>query len=234
VTKDSAPATPPVSLLIVEDDPTQGSLLREAFVAEGCHVTLLREGDGVADWIAVNRPTAVLLDLGLPDKDGMAVCREIRAFSRVPLIMVTARAEEMDRLQGLELGADDYVCKPVNVREVVARLRALLRRAIEWREADAAGTGLVLDASAYAARWQGQPLDLTPVEFRLLQALSQRPGHVLSRASLLDAMYADHRVVGDRTVDSHVKNLRRKLAEASGGEDPIESVYGMGYRYGVG
>ena len=172
----------------------------------------------------------MLLDIGLPDKDGFEICREIRAFSTVPLIMITGRVEEIDRLKGLELGADDYVCKPFMAREVVARVRAVLRRATEWRESTT-GIGLELDEQSLEARWQGTRLELTAVEFRLLRALGRRPGHVLSRSQLLDAIYADHRVVSDRTIDSHVKNLRRKIAEAVPGSDPIESVYGMGYRY---
>jgi two-component system response regulator BaeR len=220
----------PRTVLVVEDEPTLAELLRDSLTTEGFAVEVFGDGTDVAAWVKAHEPAAVLLDLMLPGKDGFTVCREIRAFSTVPLIMITARVEEIDRLLGLEIGADDYVCKPFHPREVVARVRALLRRAVDWRDA-APGTGLTLDDERFEARLHGTPLDLTPVEFRLLKVLSQRPGRVLSRAQLLDAIYVDNRVVSDRTVDSHVKNLRRKLAEASAGDDPIESVYGVGYKF---
>jgi two-component system response regulator BaeR len=173
-------------------------------------------------------PSLILLDLMLPGRDGMDVCRELRSFSDVPVIMVTARAEEIDRLLGLELGADDYVCKPYSPREVVARVRAVLRR---FERPDGARASRVqVNAETWRASLDGRPLDLTPVEFRLLEALAAKPGRVLSRDQLLDRIYDDHRVVSDRTVDSHVKNLRRKLAAAAPGEELLSSVYGVGYR----
>lgn len=226
-----SPANDARLVLVVEDEPSLAELLRDALQADGYRVAVLHEGGGVVAWIREQRPDAVLLDLLLPGKDGFAVCREVRAFSTVPMIMITARAEQIDRLLGLELGADDYICKPFHPREVVARLRALLRRTLEWNASTPAApsSGLVLDEEGFSARWDGQPLDLTPVEFRLLKALSARPGRVLSRDQLLDAIYVDHRVVSDRTVDSHIKNLRRKLAEA--GADPIQAVYGVGYKF---
>lgn len=228
------PANDARLVLVVEDEPSLAELLRDALQADGFRVAVLHEGSSVVAWIREQRPDAVLLDLLLPGKDGFAVCREVRAFSTVPMIMITARAEQIDRLLGLELGADDYICKPFQPREVVARLRALLRRTLEWSASTpaAASSGLVLDEEGFSARWDGHPLDLTPVEFRLLKALSARPGRVLSRDRLLDAIYVDHRVVSDRTVDSHIKNLRRKLADA--GADPIQAVYGVGYKFVTG
>lgn len=224
----------PRHVLVVEDEPTQAELLGEALRAEGFVVDVLAGGEGVAARVRQDEPAVVLLDLVLPGKDGLTVCREIRAFSTVPIIMITGRVDEIDRLLGLESGADDYVCKPFHPREVVARVRALLRRAVAWREpagSGAAGAGLVLDDERFEARWNGAPIDLTPVEFRLLKALVERPGRVLSRNQLLDVIYNDNRVVSDRTVDSHIKNLRRKLVEANPGGDPVESVYGVGYKF---
>ena len=139
-------------------------------------------------------------------------------------------AADVDRLLGLEIGADDYICKPFQPREVVARIRALLRRAHDWSEGTR-DVALTFDDAALQARWKGVRLDLTAVEYRLMKKLAERPGRVLSRANLLDAIYEDYRIVNDRTVDSHIKNLRRKLAEAEDGANPIESVYGVGYRY---
>ncbi|MBL8300287.1 MAG: response regulator [Rhodanobacteraceae bacterium] len=216
-------------VLIVEDEVSLATLLAETVAAEGYDVSVLAEGGSVVDWVRRNAPAVVLLDLNLPDQDGFAICRDIRSFSSVPLIMITARVEEMDRLRGLEIGADDYICKPFRPREVLARVRALLRRAVDWRESRSDSV-LSLDETRFEAYWKGIALDLTPVEFRLLQTLGQRPGRVFSRAQLLDAIYVDDRVVSDRTVDSHIKNLRKKIAESSGGDDPLSSVYGVGYK----
>jgi two-component system, OmpR family, response regulator BaeR len=172
----------------------------------------------------------------LPGKDGMSICRELRGFSDVPILMMTARVDEIDRLLGLELGADDYICKPFSPREVVARVKAVLRRTRTRTSTDSHATDdakvcpLQLDDEKLEARLHGTALPLTPVEFRLLQALLARPGRVMSRANLIDALYLDHRVVSDRTVDSHIKNLRRKIADASDGTDPIVSIYGIGYK----
>ena len=227
-----APASnePKRRVLIVEDDPTHALLLQETLRGEGFEAEVLPDGTDAAERVRALAPAAVLLDLTLPGKDGFTVCREIRAFSTVPLIMVTARVEEIDRLLGLEIGADDYICKPFQPREVVARIRALLRRTLEWRR-PGGDRLLAFDDAMLEARWKGTRLDLTAVEYRLLKTLAERPGHVLSRAQLLDAIYADFRVVNDRTVDSHIKNLRRKISDAEPGANPIESVYGVGYRY---
>ena len=215
-------------VLIVEDEPKLATLLRDYLHASNYSTTMLHEGTLVADWVRQHRPDVVLLDLLLPGKDGFTVCRELRAFSEVPIIMITARVEEIDRLLGLELGADDYVCKPFSPREVVARVKALLRRAGGGNEKTPAP--LVLDDRRFEARFHGQPMNLTPVEYRLLSALAARPGHVLSRNQLMNALYLDHRIVSDRTVDSHVKNLRRKLSDAAPGHDPLCSIYGVGYK----
>jgi two-component system response regulator BaeR len=158
----------------------------------------------------------------------MASDAKVRAFADIPIVMVTALVEEVDRLVGLELGADDYICKPYSPREVVARVKAVLRRGARGREEKVAG--LTLDESRYEALLDGALLDLTPVEFRLLKTLASRPGRIFPRAELLDSLYADHRVVADRTVDSHVKNLRRKLQKVRAGEDLVHSVYGVGYK----
>lgn len=219
-------------VLVIEDEPKLAELLRVYLQAGGFDARLLDDGleavRVVQDWT----PDLVLLDLMLPGKDGLDVCREIRAFSAVPIIMVTARVEEIDRLLGLELGADDYICKPYSPREVVARVKAVLRRSRNDTPAgeDAARVGgLVIDEDAYRARLDDTALELTPVEFRLLALLASAPGRIFSRKQLLDRLYDDHRVVTDRTVDSHVKNLRRKLGAIRSG-DLIRSVYGVGYR----
>ncbi len=220
-------------ILIVEDEPKLAAVLRDYLIADGANVDLLHHGDDALPALRLEVPDLVLLDLMLPGTDGLTICRELRRFSTVPVIMVTARVEEIDRLLGLELGADDYICKPFSPREVVARVRALLRRTHDWRagEAPTVAAALAIDEERFEARWLGQPLDLTPVEFRLLKALLQRPGRVLSRAQLLEHLYLDHRVVSDRTVDSHIKNLRRKFEDVREGSDPIRSIYGVGYKW---
>jgi two-component system, OmpR family, response regulator BaeR len=214
-------------VLVVEDEPKIAALLRDYLVAAGYRVSILEQGTGATEWVRTHAPDAVLLDVMLPGDDGLSICRGVRAFSAVPILMITARVEEVDRLLGLELGADDYICKPFSPREVVARVKAVLRRAKSSVDAFG-GMPITLDEERFEARVRGQALTLTPVEFRLLGKLVAQPGRVFSRQQLMESLYRDHRVVSDRTVDSHVKNLRRKLADL--GCDPIESVYGVGYR----
>ena len=224
------------SILIVEDEPKIAALLRDYLHADGYATTHLDRGDDVISFVRGAKgdraPDAVLLDLMLPGKDGLTICRELRAFTQVPIIMLTARIEEIDRLLGLELGADDYVCKPFSPREVVARVKALLRREDRIaKDHSAADTGpIALDAECFAASVGGRSLGLTPVEFRLLNTLAQQPGRVFSRNQLMDLLYVDYRVVSDRTVDSHVKNVRRKIVDAGGDEAWLRSIYGVGYK----
>jgi two-component system, OmpR family, response regulator BaeR len=219
-------------IVIVEDETKIAALLRDYLVAANFRVTIRATGVETIDWIRGEMPDAVLLDLMLPGVDGLTICRGLRGaaeprVAQIPILMLTARVEEIDRLLGLELGADDYICKPFSPREVVARVKAVLRRASTPIAAQVAS--IELDEERFEAHVRGQPLTLTPVEFRLLRKLTAQPGRVYSRQQLMDALYSDHRVVSDRTVDSHVKNLRRKLADL--GIDPITSIYGLGYRY---
>ena len=218
-------------VLIVEDEPKIAKLLRDYLQQDHYETHWIDSGDSVNEWCKSNNPDIVLLDLMLPGKDGLTVCRELRSHSQVPIIMVTARVDEIDRLLGLELGADDYICKPFSPREVVARVKALLRR-VEMIKADptSAYRGLVIDEEKFSAAIDGHALDLTPVEFRLLTLLASQPGRVFSRDQLMNKIYVDGRVVSDRTVDSHVKNLRQKIHEAIGTDDIIRSIYGVGYK----
>lgn len=212
-------------ILLVEDEPKLAELVGDYLRAGGYQVEHLADGLEVIPAIRQQHYDLMLLDLMLPGRDGLDICRELRGFSHMPVIMMTARVDEIDRLLGLELGADDYICKPFSPRELVARVKAVLRRS----GAQAPNLGLELDARTFHARYQGVALDLTPVEFRMLAALAARPGQVLSRDQLMNHIYQDHRVVADRTVDSHVKNLRRKLTAIAPGQDPLRSVYGVGY-----
>lgn len=212
-------------ILLVEDEPKLAALVGDYLRAGGYLVDHLAEGLAVIPAIRLGQYDLILLDLMLPGRDGLDICRELRGFSQMPLIMMTARVDEIDRLLGLELGADDYICKPFSPRELVARVKAVLRRSVQ----QSPNQGLELDARSFVARYKGVALDLTPVEFRMLAALAARPGQVLSRDQLMNHIYQDHRVVADRTVDSHVKNLRRKLSGVMPGHDPLRSVYGVGY-----
>jgi two-component system response regulator BaeR len=213
-------------ILIVEDEPKLAALEADYLKAAGFDTHIIGDGRDVIPWVRSQAPDLILLDLMLPGRDGVEICRELRAFSEIPIVMVTAKVEEIDRLIGLDSGADDYVCKPFSVRELVARVRAILRRG----RAGSSVSGLVLDESTHHAELDGRPLDLTPVEFRLLLALASTPGRVFGRERLLERLYEDHRVVTDRTVDAHVKNLRRKLEEIRPGEELVRSIYGVGYK----
>ncbi|WP_299973063.1 response regulator [uncultured Pseudoteredinibacter sp.] len=217
-------------ILIVEDEPKLAQLLHDYLKQElfDCHILL--DGADVVDWVKANQPDLILLDLMLPVKDGMSICRELRQFSSVPIIMTTAKVEEIDRLLGLELGADDYICKPYSPREVVARVKAVMRRYHSAPTQEQNSNEIVIDEQRYHVEVFGQALDLTPVEFRLFHYLYCHSGQVFSRDQLMDKLYNDGRVVTDRTVDSHIKNLRRKLAAVTE-QELIHSVYGVGYRF---
>ena len=219
------------TILIVEDEAELACVIADYARAAGYVPAVC--GDGLEALAAIRQapPSLVVLDLMLPGLDGLALCRAVRAFSDVPVVMVTARVEEVDRLLGLETGADDYLCKPFSPRELMARIKAILRRA---------GTGsttpprtLAVDEAARRIRVHGQALDLTPSEFAILAALARRPGQVFSRAQLLDAARADSLDATDRAIDSHIKNLRRKIEAVAPGLDAIRSIYGLGYRCDV-
>ncbi|KAB8307575.1 two-component system response regulator BaeR [Erwinia endophytica] len=218
-------------ILVVEDEPKLGQLLVDYLQAANYRTHHLLRGDEVLAWIKQTPPDLVLLDLMLPGLDGLSVSREIRRFSELPIIMVTAKTEEIDRLLGLEIGADDYICKPFSPREVVARVKTILRRCQRTQEKAQEVSSLVVDDGRFQASWQGSLLDLTPAEFRLLKTLAQEPGKVFSREMLLNHLYDDYRVVTDRTIDSHIKNLRRKLEALDADQPFIRAVYGMGYRW---
>lgn len=223
------PDLPCAHVLVVEDDSKIAQLLIDYLHAEGLAARQVADGALAVQSVRQAPPTAILLDLMLPSLDGMAVCRAVREFSDVPIIMLTAQVDEIDRLLGLETGADDYVCKPFSPLEVMARVKAQIRRSqgrlvaqhLPW----------LIDEAALRIAWRGQWLPLTPLEFRMLRQMLARPGRVFSRANLLNSMHHDLRDVSDRAIDSHVKNLRRKIQAVEPGCDCITSVYGVGYRF---
>lgn len=215
-------------VLIVEDEPKLASLLSDYLQSSGYKTETIMDGLQVIPALKLNMPSLMLLDVMLPGKDGMEICKEVRRFSEIPIIMLTARVEEIDRLLGLELGADDYICKPFSPREVVARVKAVMRRS---RGGVIQSEELVLDESRNTAILKGQTLDLTVVEFQLLKLLASDPGRIFTRNQLIDRIYHDHRIVSDRTIDSHIKKLRRKISDALPGQEFIHSVYGIGYKF---
>ena len=218
-------------ILMVEDEPKIARLAADYLNAAGYETVLVRRGDEAEARFQEAAFNLVVLDLMLPGVDGLTLCKSLRALSTVPIIMVTARVEEVDRLLGLEVGADDYLCKPFSPRELVARVKAQLRRQ-DWLR----GTpkpGLDLQEDALRAVYEGVAADLTRVEFRILSALLSQEGVILSRDQLITAAYEDHRVVSDRTIDTHMKNLRKKLVTIMGGAMGIRSVYGVGYRWEI-
>ena len=216
-------------ILIVEDEPRLSQLMADYLQHAHFHT---EQTDSARQAMALTKKEhfqAILLDLMLPDGDGMEVCKAIRQHSQVPILMVTARVDEVDRLLGLELGADDYICKPFSPREVVARVKAVLRRANP--PSDNTGPTLALDEKRYEAVMGKQRVALTAIEFALLATLARHPGRIWSRDQLMDEIYQDHRVVSDRTIDSHIRKLRRKLSDGDDqSHDWIGSVYGVGYR----
>ena len=217
-------------ILIVEDEVKLATLLKDYLERNCFKSTMLNHGDEVMPWLEQNKPDLVLPDLMLPGIGGMDICKEIRRNSSLPIIMVTAKVEEIDRLLGLELGADDYIiCKPFSPREVVARVKAVLRRSESPERLEE--KGLKLDTDTYKATINGNDLDLTAVEFQLLKVLSDQPGRIFSRAVLVDKIYSDGRVVSDRTIDSHIKKLRKKIAVQLPDVELIHSLYAVGYKF---
>lgn len=222
-------------ILVVEDENDLAQILVDYLKRDGYAANTIADGQQAMAALQDAPPDLLLLDLMLPGLDGLSILRELRrnpASAMLPVILVTARVEEIDRLIGLELGADDYICKPYSPREVVARVKTVLRRAAVPAPAAPSASnesGIVIDAITWQASVNGRRLDLTPKEFQLLQALAARPGRVFSRGQLLDSVYDDKLDVSERAVDSHMKNLRRKLAQALPDREPIRSIYGVGF-----
>lgn len=216
-------------VMIVEDEPRIAEVMQAYLEHAGYAAIVIDRGDAVLAALRAAPPDLLLLDLMLPGVDGVSLCRDIRRFSSLPIIMVTAKVEEIDRLLGFEVGADDYLCKPFSPRELVARVQALLRRV----RPDAAQPAPLFehDEAAQRIRCCGQLLNLTPQEYRLLAILVAAPGRIFARAQLLELAYADGGEVYDRAIDSHIKNLRKKLAAVLGERGAIHSVYGVGYRF---
>ncbi|GAB6069008.1 response regulator [Thiomicrorhabdus hydrogeniphila] len=222
------------TIVIVEDEIKIAEIIMEYLHSHGYKTQYFESGKNVIHWLKNNPADCVLLDVMLPDSDlygdGLELCKQIRQFSQVPIMMITARIEELDRILGLELGADDYLCKPFSPREVVARVKALVRRANLSNE-PLQTNGWQLDDQRYEVHFKDKSASLSAVEFEILQTLSKSPGRIFSRSQIIDNIYHDNRVVSDRTIDSHIKKLRQKLTATFGDIDWIQSVYGVGYKF---
>jgi two-component system catabolic regulation response regulator CreB len=223
------------TILLAEDEPAIADTVLYALRAEGFAAEHCLLGGEVVPRVRAGGIDLVVLDVGLPDVGGFEVCRQLRTFSAVPLIFLTARSDEVDRVLGLELGADDYVAKPFSPRELVARVRARLRRHAVMGDDTVRRHGrFELDPEAHRIRYAGHALDLTRYEYALLAELLRRPGAILSRAQLLDRAWDDALDSGERTVDTHIKTLRAKLRAVDPATDPIRTHRGVGYSLEVG
>jgi len=241
-TIDLTPQTATMSVmtrrvLLVDDDPHIRQLLAFAFDKAGMEVCEAADGEEALAEVARAAPDLVVLDINMPRMDGLEVCRRLRSSSEIPVLFLSSRDDEFDRVLGIELGADDYVVKPFSPREVVARANAILRRSAPKGAAPAPAAesqtkGLLsLDTEGWTARWDGAEVTLTVSEFNLLRALAGAPGRILSRDQLIDQLHGPGFAITDRTIDSHIRNLRRKFAEA-GGHDVVETRAGVGYKLG--
>ena len=218
-------------ILVVDDEKKITQLVSDYLVKEGFKTSCHYHGDGVLDMIHSDSPDLVILDLMLPGTDGVTLCREIRKFSSIPIIMLTAKVDEIDRLVGLEMGADDYICKPFSPREVVARVKAVLRRSSKVEPEKIKSVGDInIDDEKREVHVKGMLITLTPSEFGLLQVLMGAPGKVFSRTELVDRVQGYSFDGYERTIDSHIKNLRKKLSDGVSGKDYISTVYGVGYK----
>jgi len=220
-----------MNIAIVEDEPKLANLLAEYLQNEDYVCSIYADGTQALDNFKIQAPDLILLDLMLPGTDGMTICRELRKTSTVPIIMLTARIEEIDRLLGLEIGADDYMCKPYSPREVVARVKALLRRSTGGFSASDVEDLLRIDEQRANVTIGAGSCQLTAVELGLLKTMKESPSRIFNRNQLMNRIYSDNRIVSDRTIDSHVKKLRQKLASLDPNQEYIQSVYGIGYKF---
>lgn len=223
------------NILIVEDETNIAEVLIAYCQNNGYNVHHLSTGSGVIDYIKENSVDLMLLDLMLPDVNGFDICKQLRLFSQLPVIMVTAKNEEIDKLFGLEFGADDYICKPFSPREVIARIKAVLRRfennIIEKTETHIIKqSGFEMDSEKFQVTFKEAFLDLTPIEFKILALFLKNVERVFSRDEIMNKVYHDTLDVSDRNIDTHIKNIRKKIHQLSAGSNPISSVYGVGYR----
>ena len=221
-------------IIIFEDEKRIAQLLVDFLARDGFEVTVFNEGSLAVEVVKNRKPALLILDLMLPGKDGLTICKEVREFSTVPILMLTARVDEIDRLLGLEFGADDYVCKPFSPSEVVARVKAILRRSqqtqLEVDQGEITYLGITLIPDQHRCVAGEVRIELTPIEFRILHALMSQPSRVFARNKLMSIAYTDGRIVSLRTIDTHIKNLRKKLSAAGIDRNLIHSISGVGFQ----
>lgn len=214
-------------VLIVEDEENLAKIMQDYLSRDGIESHIITDGDFAVPYVRENKPDVILLDLMLPNKDGSTICKEVRQFSDVPIIMTTARVDEIDRIIGLEIGADDYVCKPYSPRELVARVKVHLRK----QTSSTQQSGLKLNNDFLTASIAQNSIELTFVEYNLLNKLFNANGRIFNRDQLMDSIYDDGRIVSDRTIDSHIKKIRKKLKTLNPNAEYIHSIYGCGYKF---
>lgn len=227
------------SIALVDDDRNILTSVSMALEAEGFGVQTYTDGETALRALTTRPVDLAVLDIKMPRMDGMEVLQKLRQSSRTPVIFLTSKDDEVDELLGLRMGADDYIRKPFSQRLLIERIRALLRRAEAEADAAAGKAGggaitrgdLVLDSDRHMVTWKGEPVQLTVTEFLIVKALAQRPGHVKNRDQLMDAAYGENIYVDDRTIDSHIKRIRKKFRKVDAEFDRIETLYGVGYRY---
>jgi two-component system, OmpR family, response regulator BaeR len=218
-------------ILIVEDDEKIAGILKDYLTDANFNTLILNSGDAVISNVQISMPDLILLDIMLPDKDGWQICREIRSFSNVPIIIITAKVEDIDRLLGLELGADDYICKPFIPREVVARVKAVLRRTNPEQKENKLVLGpLAMDEKTHSVKVRGTDIDLTRIEYQLLKIMMSSPGQVFTRNDFISKIQGYNYDGYDRTIDNHIKNLRKKIDVHMNNQEIIHTVYGVGYK----
>ncbi len=215
-------------ILIVEDEHVIATTLEKYLQQAAFDTHIIDHGLQVVDWVKAHQPDLILLDWMLPGKDGLSICKEICSFSDTSIIMTTAKVDEIDCLIGLETGADDYICKPYSPKEVVARVKACLRR---LKKLNTATEQLTLDTQYLTAEYNGKSTVLTPLEFELIQLFYNNPNRIFSRQTIIESIYQNHHDVSEKTVNSHIRNLRKKLADISSCHEWIHAIYAVGYRY---
>ena len=218
-------------ILIVEDQENIAEVLIAYAKQQNYETEHFNSGKGVVSFVKQNAVDLILLDLMLPDVDGIELCKQIRAFSSVPIIMLTAKSEEIDRLQGLEIGADDYICKPFSPKEVIARIKAVLRRTSQPKINIINYNNFQLYKDDYEARLNGKSIGFTAVEFKIFLLFISHVGRVFTREDIINNVYSDTTDISDRNIDTHIKNIRKKINDIQAGLNPIAAVYSVGYKF---
>ena len=218
-------------ILIVEDEENIAEVLIAYAKQQDYETEHFNSGKGVVSFVKQNAVDLILLDLMLPDVDGIELCKQIRAFSSLPIIMLTAKSEEIDRLQGLEIGADDYICKPFSPKEVVARIKAVLRRTSQPKTNIINHNNFQLHKDDYEARLNDKSIGFTAVEFKIFLLFISHVGRVFTREDIINNVYSDTTDISDRNIDTHIKNIRKKINDIQAGLNPIAAVYSVGYKF---